>query len=1249
VTVRLEVYSEQSISQRLGEKLTEILSVLLEILALAHKEVKQGRLVSYGKTLLGSVSGKEAMERFIRLVQVETALVNAETLSQVKEGFAQVNSDLRKLSRQLDETRLRDEEDSQEDLSKKLRALLRPCSSSEDRYRAMARGRVSGTGEWLQEMSDFIDWVNGVKPVLWISGNPGAGKSYLATSVLNYLETLDSVGSRGFFFFKDDDATTRSVHQGLRDVAFQIAQSDRVYAEYVCSCIDSPEDIPKAQSLWRKLFAEVFATGGKSNGLNKKRASERAVFLVLDALDEAFSDDRAELFELLKDVQEGGRMRVLMLGRPQIADEMNELMDLLKVQTIHVSKENNFEDIVHYIKTGIKKSVFMRKLPGSIQRQIVQRLSTDSQGMFLWVSLMIQELSRIRNKGDIQKKLSEAPKGLSKMIYHVLKGVSESLADNHHFAEDFNEILAWVVCAPRPLNLREIENLLKWRSPEGEGWIWLEGSFRVQFASIFTLIREDGLSTADLKRIPRGKMFVDIEQSKDYDSDESDCFDETAYFDSDPKTTTITFAHASLGEFFRSQEEMIQAGPECPYIGIDHLEAKQLVLLRCFEMFGGYESSRDDIVLALRPFACRSLVQILQSIDKDELPSSERDVIGFSLALMLTQETPLESILDDLHFDFFDEGPMNTFRSWLDNQEVLDMLGRRFPDGSAKSWLQDALNGHPAELFRPMADHLASNTLYQPAWVIGCNFPHLLKFLNLWTDWSSKTAKEKTFEIANWGQPEKNAAWHKMVATMLLLIEESSHGIDHLKIAIEMDPDDLTIRHNLAMLYWVDGSTKTEDADLKRVIELCQINTHELQQRAETEENRALLHTEYEALADCYLKLEDFETAVEMFRTARHWNDSCTDCIEGIANGYKMAATPDKTATFLQELHSQFPDKDGLNHLVNFLLETRSLDDVMNPELELIISRNGCHPQITQALTEASRLAHSRDRPVLAARLALKLAFLLHSLGEEPDRAFQICEQVLHTYRPSQAHISLVNDLENAMHLLSIHYIRQCLQPDCSQAEREQYGEALENLTVSLQSSRRSGRDRTYTPSFQMRLFLAIYYQICERNDDALQYFSPLLEKTAYGLQEDGDSDDWKNVIDLLKVLLAMHDLKNATAVVYHAEYLRRAIKFDFDNSIPASYCDGCAEPRTMDGMAMSCYYHISQCVSLCETCFSGLKAGVLKLSVCDASDDFLVIPPRPKEVKERTDEHRSMLFVEGNWMTLENFKLHLKRQYGLS
>lgn len=1203
------------------------------------------------------------MEKFTRLVHAENGLVNAETLTQVKGGFARVNSDLRKLSRQLDETKLRDDDITiQEKIRKKLKLVLRPCSSSEDRYNTMRRGRVPQNGDWLREESEFVDWIDGSKSVLWISGNPGAGKSYLATNVVTYLEEMPDV-SRGFFFFKDDDPITRSAHQALRDIAFQIAQSDPLYASYVCSCIDSPEDIPTLQSLWRNLFLDVFVTKAKDTNPTMKRASDRPVHLVFDALDETFAEDRAELFELMKDLQGcDERIRILLLGRPQIADEMHGLMNTLEVPTIHISEGNNFEDIVQYIKLTIADSFYLKRLPAAVKRQIVQKLSTDSQGMFLWVSLMVQELSRIRNKGEVERKLGDAPKGLSKMISHVLRGFSESLADNPQFADDFNELVAWMVCAPQPLTLGQVENILKLKSSDGESWIWLEGSLRVQFASIFVLNREDGLSTADLKRMAIRKIDTKVAEpgEGDYDSDDSGHLDATENFDSDLQTTTISFSHASLAEFFRGQGGKVVAGPDCPQVGIEYLEARLLVLKRCFEVARNPKKPRVQAAVSLQEFVCDSLVSILDTININSLTDSQQQFIGSELAQFLTQKSTFENILRPYRDSFFNESSLKAFNSFLELQNVQNTL----PD-ETKLWLQDALSKHPAEILRPMADDIAKSRMAVeelreiPGW-----FLLLRDFKHLRYPECSPNLCNDILELAEWGQHDHDAFWHERVglAFYTCSIRHDSYelldnSIEYLCKAIDMMPNHLPFRHNLGVAYQRRGDQNLNNSDIEQAIDAYKFSIQEHQKEQKTEKMIDAMHREYESLAECYSKLQDKESALQASLMAQSWDKRCTKCIEKILIGYHTAGRVNEMAHFFQNLHTSWNHEEP-SPLVELLIKDPTLEYFIQTGLNEAIIRNGYFPAVAQAFTEAASIAHCRKKPIIAAKQKLTLAFLQGSHGGDLDGASKICEQVLQTYNPNQAS-NVINELEMARLILSDYYVRQCSRACCSNAERNRYGKMLEDIVLNSSSSAKkrtntsvAGGYDSFKIGFHLRLILAVYYQICGRGQDALQHFKPLLEETAYNVNEDSDMGGLSEALDLAKVLMSMHDLTNTTAVMYHAEYLVAEHTFGgytFGGYTPCAFCDGCGMKHSMDGLVFRSYCQMSQGYCLCQTCFSRLKSGDLSLKFWDATDDFMDIPPRPREVRERTEEHRSKLYLDGKWITIRDFQLHLKEQYGLS
>jgi hypothetical protein len=116
-------------------------------------------------------------------------------------------------------------------------------------------------------------------------------------------------------------------------------------------------------------------------------------------------------------------IQLIMVGRPHLTDEISEAFEA-EVPTIHVTSVKNSEDIIHYIQSSINKSTILKRVPKELQTEIVDKLSSGAQGMFLWVDLMLKELMKKRTPTALRKSLHEAPKGISEMLRHVLEGFS---------------------------------------------------------------------------------------------------------------------------------------------------------------------------------------------------------------------------------------------------------------------------------------------------------------------------------------------------------------------------------------------------------------------------------------------------------------------------------------------------------------------------------------------------------------------------------------------------------------------------------------------------------------------------------------------------------------------------------------------------------------------------------------------------------------------------------------------------------
>lgn len=215
----MKAYGREQISEDLSDKLSDILTTLVEIFALSTKAIKRGRLLKFTRNiLLGTDDAiKEAVDKLDKLTKVEASLVGAETLVEAKrtgrvvdtlqttvtstnvtvqetgkavnQMTVQVTEVHEMLGNLLIATNGKDEKHgdtakSQRDL---VRKILQPSAtdSAQDWYDRISKTRVPGTGDWVRHEDVFQGWLARDLPVMFVSGNPGAGKSYLSSSIID--------------------------------------------------------------------------------------------------------------------------------------------------------------------------------------------------------------------------------------------------------------------------------------------------------------------------------------------------------------------------------------------------------------------------------------------------------------------------------------------------------------------------------------------------------------------------------------------------------------------------------------------------------------------------------------------------------------------------------------------------------------------------------------------------------------------------------------------------------------------------------------------------------------------------------------------------------------------------------------------------------------------------------------------------------------------------------------------------------
>lgn len=586
-TTRLTVHNRQEITPELRSIVIEILCAMIRLCGYAGRLMKHGRVTEYLKKVYLGKDKEIANEIAIlqRLTETEARMVGVLTLSTTTRTEKQVNNAVVVLSEvnatvqdtntgilqlrdqvsslvvKMNELKTDSRSDVEENQLAKIRLALSPSVTPEEIYRGISGKRVPGTGDWVHDERLFKAWLDHEKPILWISGGPGAGKSYLSSNIIQLLTQLhpqrvqaSSRISVAYYFCKDYDPALRSFNKALRTLAFQICQNDPVYAKYVAGIVSFPEDIKSTESLWQKLFVEYYS----GNDL------QSMVYMLIDGMDEAFEQERTAFLELLKSLQQtsisGGKLRIqiLMVGRPELSYDIEQALEE-NLPTINVSAIKNAPDIQTYVNTKVSKERNLRRISKGLRDDIVTELTNRADGMFLWVDLMLRDVASKHKEVQMREALQQAPKGLFETIQHTLDRTQADLSEED--ARDFQVLLSWVTCGKRPFKLGELEDVLKLTSSEGEGVVYLEGELRKRYASFFNVNREDGRTTEDLQTEHLVATADDDETSMtagevavklvNHDAGLTEDFGEAMDIDSDPRTTEITLSHASFGDFFR--------------------------------------------------------------------------------------------------------------------------------------------------------------------------------------------------------------------------------------------------------------------------------------------------------------------------------------------------------------------------------------------------------------------------------------------------------------------------------------------------------------------------------------------------------------------------------------------------------------------------------------------------------------------------------------------------------------------------
>lgn len=278
--------------------------------------------------------------------------------------------------------------------------------------------RQPGTGSWLIESQEYRDWCQTGNRKLWLYGIPGAGKTILASTMIEEaLRGSNANNAVAFFYCDYKDPATQKPQLILGSLIQQIAKQDEQAFEKVAVFCDNwntehRKDYDYDCQELRDLLLEISC------------CFDSATILV-DGLDEcgANTPEMMELLTSLNADDVGADIRTLFLSRDEV--EIRERLG----DYCHLAVAARSSDLRLYVGAEIEQRIRKNKLrikDHSLKEYIMNRLVEGAEGMFRWVACQMDYLCELPNDKSRRKALGDLPRGLNATYERILRRVNTS-------------------------------------------------------------------------------------------------------------------------------------------------------------------------------------------------------------------------------------------------------------------------------------------------------------------------------------------------------------------------------------------------------------------------------------------------------------------------------------------------------------------------------------------------------------------------------------------------------------------------------------------------------------------------------------------------------------------------------------------------------------------------------------------------------------------------------------------------------
>ncbi|EAU30969.1 predicted protein [Aspergillus terreus NIH2624] len=301
----------------------------------------------------------------------------------------------------------------------------------------------------------FREWLETGDGIFYISGKPGAGKSTLMKFIFQNRRTKDLLGRWAagrqlifckFFFWKPGSKMQNSVPAMLRTLLYDILQqcpelTQTAFPEYWLHVQSLPWQAPVQLPFDNDQIREAFDR--LSRNLNSD--TERCLCFLIDGLDELRETPEEKYKDLVALIsrwtkQFAGDLKLCVSSR-----EERVFVENLEGPRGFKLQDLTYDDIYHFIDAKLKcnQNFIELEMPEGGRTSLISKVAARADGVFLWVSLVVNLLDDACDDGDDFSELERKIECTQPRVEDLFRQLFDSIhnSDRNRSAQSFAVVL----------------------------------------------------------------------------------------------------------------------------------------------------------------------------------------------------------------------------------------------------------------------------------------------------------------------------------------------------------------------------------------------------------------------------------------------------------------------------------------------------------------------------------------------------------------------------------------------------------------------------------------------------------------------------------------------------------------------------------------------------------------------------------------------------------------------------------------